>query len=58
MKVTKTALRVQPKYVVSDSLQLNGKELLDLRTLNANIIGDMLDDTIKRRESLLGKLKR
>ncbi len=58
MKVTKAPLRVQPKYQVSESLNLDGKELLDLRTLNANVISDMLDETIKRRESLLGKLKK
>ncbi|HLC85177.1 MAG TPA: hypothetical protein VJH22_05280 [Candidatus Nanoarchaeia archaeon] len=58
MKVTKAPLRVQPRYQVSESLNLDGKDLLDLRTLNANIIGDMLDETIKRRESLLSKLKK
>ena len=58
MRVKTLKSKISPQFKVADSLNLNQENLLDLRTLNTNIIVDMLEHNIKKRQlPLLKKLK-
>jgi len=59
MKVKRLENKIKPEFQLKDSLQLDGTDLTDLRTLNTNIIVNLLEDTMKKREQSLNlKLKK